>query len=65
MKLLDIRTGNFRLQLWDDKVRNRGKCWKPLNSIAIIIDLSFTLKFRDSAASVDFGGGGEYKYLAH
>lgn len=38
---------------------------KSFNSIAVIMGLISTLKFRDSAASVDFGGGGEIKYLIH
>lgn len=46
-------------QLWDDKVRKGGNCWKSFHSIAIIMGLIPTFKFRDSAASVDFGGGGE------
>jgi hypothetical protein len=61
-----MKTGNLDFNY---EMINLGKgkkeSWKLFNSTAIIMGLSSTFKFRDSAAFVDFEGVGENKCLAH
>ena len=53
------------MKFWEKRIRNSDFYFEMISLRKKKKNIENYLKFKDSAAFVDFGGGWEYKYLNH